>query len=226
MNKKPKITYLPNKNSSSSSAKLSNSWNNDSVLYIIDGKKIDGESLIEIHPETIESISIIKDASAGDIYGEKAKNGVIIITLKDTEKKTDDTKIKTQLELRKFIAKEIKYPVIAQKANRGKRVKVYVKIDQNGNITEINEKPNYDALILNEVVVAGYSTEKVGDADTKIEKVVLGYGTEVEAENARKIEEQLLVDETKRVIKEMPGIDISEFKGKTVMITVRFIIQD
>ena len=123
---KPKITYLPNKNSNSS-AMLTGS--NDSVLYIVDGKEIDSESLSEIQPETIESISIIKDASAVDIYGDKAKNGVIEITLKDTEKKTDVTEITTQLELRKFIAKEIKFPVLAHNENREKVVKLSVKID-------------------------------------------------------------------------------------------------
>ncbi len=211
---KPKITYLPNKNSSSS-AMLPGS--NDSILYIIDGEEIDGESLNEIKPETIESVSIIKDASAVDIYGEKAKNGVIIITLKDSKKKTDITKITTPLQLRKFIANEIKYPVLAYNANREKVVRLSVQIDKKGNIILISETEGYIKIRVDEVVVTSNKTK---------EAVVAGYGTKVEAENARKIEEQLLVDETKRVIKKIPRIDISEFKGKTVGITVRFILQD
>ena len=213
---KPKITYLPNKNSSSS-ARLSSSWSNDSILYIVDEKEIDGKSLSEIQPETIESISIIKDSSAVDIYGDKAKNGVIIIALKDTEKKPDVTEITTQLELRKFIAKEIKYPVLAHKANIEKVVKLSVQIDKNGSITSISETDGYIKIRVDEVVITGNKTKEV---------VVTGYGTKVEAENARKFEEQLLVYETKRVIKKIPVIDISEFKGKTVGITVRFIIRD
>ena len=55
--------------------------------------------------------------------------------------------------------------------------------------------------------------------------VVTGYGTKAEAENAGKIEEQLLVDETKRVIDKIPVLDIPEFKGKTVGITVKFVLQ-
>ncbi|WP_297336546.1 periplasmic heavy metal sensor [Algoriphagus sp.] len=40
-------------------------------------------SNLDIDPNDIESISVLKDKSATEVYGEKAKNGVIIITLKD-----------------------------------------------------------------------------------------------------------------------------------------------
>jgi len=48
-------------------------------LYIVDGKEV---STVNIQPEDIESISVLKDASTSAIYGEKGKNGVIIITTK------------------------------------------------------------------------------------------------------------------------------------------------
>jgi len=37
---------------------------------------------VKVKPEDIESISVLKDAHATAIYGEKGKNGVIIITMK------------------------------------------------------------------------------------------------------------------------------------------------
>jgi len=49
-------------------------------LYIVDGREADG--MQNISPDSIESISILKDASATKIYGEKGKNGVVLITLK------------------------------------------------------------------------------------------------------------------------------------------------
>ena len=52
-------------------------------LYIIDGKEMaNGDSLKIIDPHNIESVSIVKDKSAIEIYGKKAENGVIIITMK------------------------------------------------------------------------------------------------------------------------------------------------
>ena len=35
-----------------------------------------------IDPKTIEKMDVLKDKAATDTYGEKAKNGVIIITTK------------------------------------------------------------------------------------------------------------------------------------------------
>jgi TonB-dependent SusC/RagA subfamily outer membrane receptor len=51
-------------------------------LYILNGDEISEEEMKLIDPNKIESISVLKDRSAETIYGEKGKNGVIVITLK------------------------------------------------------------------------------------------------------------------------------------------------
>ncbi|WP_233219011.1 SusC/RagA family TonB-linked outer membrane protein [Adhaeribacter arboris] len=56
-----------------------NSLGNNNPLIIVDG--IPGRSLERIDPNTIESITVLKDASAA-IYGSQAANGVILITTK------------------------------------------------------------------------------------------------------------------------------------------------
>lgn len=56
-----------------------NSLGNNDVLVVVDG--IAGRSLDRIDPNTIESLTILKDASAA-IYGAQAANGVILITTK------------------------------------------------------------------------------------------------------------------------------------------------
>ena len=40
----------------------------------------------DIDPKTIDAISILKDGSGAALYGEKGKNGVVIITTKNAEK--------------------------------------------------------------------------------------------------------------------------------------------
>ncbi|MDB5240406.1 MAG: hypothetical protein JWP57_1031 [Spirosoma sp.] len=50
-------------------------------LYIVDGVEAPSDTLNGINPKNIESVSVLKDVSAGT-YGEKGKNGVIIITTK------------------------------------------------------------------------------------------------------------------------------------------------
>ena len=61
-------------------------------LYVLDGIPLTqgdlgnngGETnpLVDINPQDIESIEILKDASAGAIYGARAANGVVLITTK------------------------------------------------------------------------------------------------------------------------------------------------
>ncbi len=50
-------------------------------LYVVDGIPFDG-SLSSINPTDIESMTILKDASAGALYGARGANGVVMITTK------------------------------------------------------------------------------------------------------------------------------------------------
>ena len=53
----------------------------NSPLYIVDGMPYDG-SIADINPADVESMSILKDASASAIYGARGANGVVLITTK------------------------------------------------------------------------------------------------------------------------------------------------
>lgn len=60
-----------------------------SPLLILDGVEITNQMLNNIPPETIESFSVLKDATATALYGSRGANGVMIITTKsgrDSEK--------------------------------------------------------------------------------------------------------------------------------------------
>lgn len=50
-------------------------------LIVVDGFPINSD-LANINPDEIESISILKDASASSLYGSRAANGVVLITTK------------------------------------------------------------------------------------------------------------------------------------------------
>ncbi|MBN1187319.1 MAG: SusC/RagA family TonB-linked outer membrane protein, partial [Bacteroidales bacterium] len=55
----------------------------NSPLYVVDGVPLMSASAIEtINPRDIESIDVLKDASATAIYGSRGANGVIIVTTK------------------------------------------------------------------------------------------------------------------------------------------------
>ena len=54
----------------------------DETLFILDGKPIPSEQVKEIDPKTIDHMEVLKDQPAIEKYGEKAKNGVVVITTK------------------------------------------------------------------------------------------------------------------------------------------------
>lgn len=56
------------------------SFTNNEPLYVVDG--FIGAGTGNLSPDDIESISVLKDASATAIYGNKASGGVVIITTK------------------------------------------------------------------------------------------------------------------------------------------------
>jgi len=57
------------------------------VLIIVDGVITDREKLDKLNPDDIESISVRKDQAATASYGEKGRNGVIIIKTKNPQQK-------------------------------------------------------------------------------------------------------------------------------------------
>ena len=53
-----------------------------------DNQRIRSNGLIDINPEDIENISILKGAAASALYGSEAANGVVMITTKKAAKGT------------------------------------------------------------------------------------------------------------------------------------------
>ena len=66
--------------------------NSTDPLFVIDGVLTDNKFVMNtLNPENIESVSILKDASAAAIYGSRGANGVVVITTK--RGKSDKTEI-------------------------------------------------------------------------------------------------------------------------------------
>lgn len=54
----------------------------DPPLYIVNGKEWTAEAFKKVKPENIESITVWKDKKAIEKYGEKGRNGVLVVELK------------------------------------------------------------------------------------------------------------------------------------------------
>lgn len=63
-------------------------------LYVVDGIPYDG-TINSINPNDIESMSVLKDASASALYGARGANGVVIITTKKGSEGEPEINFKT-----------------------------------------------------------------------------------------------------------------------------------
>jgi hypothetical protein len=140
------------------------------------------------------------------LYGEKGKNGVILIRLKDEN--TEFRGISNAQQLRRAIAERIKYPVSAQQAGQTGRIEIYAEINREGKINQISETaPAVPFETLDEVVIVAYGTEK------PVPPTVDFYFL------------RMLKDESKRVIQSFPKIEIPGLQGKWVKFQFNFLLQ-
>lgn len=80
-----------------------NTLGNTNPLYIIDGvPTIDPNVLQNMNQNSIESMQVLKDASATSIYGSRASNGVIIVTTK-SGKGGINVELRSSYSIQKFI---------------------------------------------------------------------------------------------------------------------------
>lgn len=135
-------------------------------LFILDGAEITQKQMEGINPDQIESISVLKDKSATVLYGDKGKNGVVLITSKG--KAARDPKAVSEFNaqvqeklsnppkgeevfvvveempefpggltaLRGFIAREIRYPAEARKNKIQGKVFVSFVVSSTGKVTD------------------------------------------------------------------------------------------
>jgi hypothetical protein len=140
-------------------------WSLDSnPLYILEGKIISHEEMSRINPKTIESITVLKDKLATDLYGEQAKNGVIITTLKtetDTvsQIKTFQTASVPTLYLmedpsinffRWKIADSIKWEIVDP--DTGERVNTFSLTSFTGETRKITVKTGRNRKVLDKII--------------------------------------------------------------------------
>ena len=167
-------------------------------LVIIDGEK-STKSINDLKPEDIASMSVFKDGPEVEKYGDEAKDGVIMIT-------TNDYKVSSELDLRKFFARNIKYPFSAQENNKKGVVKIAVQIDEKGLVKEVFDDIPKNAIPIGEIVATALKLDSPkGDGLKHADKV--------------------FEKEVKRIIAMLPVLDIPELKGKDVVFTVKFELQ-
>ncbi len=183
-------------------------------LFIINGIETN-VSINQLDAKYIESVTVLKDESATKKYGDKGKNGVIIVKLKegivfppDNSSAKNRKMITTISDLHRALAMNIIYPLEAQEKSLEGVVTVYVKVEENGGITEIptTKKPSGVDMLLEEMIVTALvkeDTKRTQDNNSKILSKAAAYA----------------------IVRILPLIKIPELKGKVIGIPVRFVLQ-
>ena len=77
-------------------------------LYVIDGEIASEETFKNLNPSDIISIDVLKDGKANALYGEKGKNGVIIVTTKKSLEALTQVKARKNLSETAFFFPNLK----------------------------------------------------------------------------------------------------------------------
>ena len=80
---------------------------NKNPLYVIDGVPVTGDNL-DLDPNNIESLNILKDSAATSIYGSRGANGVIVITTKNSLKELAQVKTRSNFNETAFFYPHLK----------------------------------------------------------------------------------------------------------------------
>lgn len=160
---------------------------NNDPLYVIDGvPTVRQEVFSSINPSAIESVQVLKDASASSLYGARAGNGVIIVTTKNSAKAAGGEKFKVSINSNVSVLSEKKQRYNMLNAQqRGQalwQASVNDGADPNagyGEIYNFNWNGDFNNPVLNSVTVqpfvGGDSSVPAGDTDWQDETYETGY---------------------------------------------------
>jgi TonB family protein len=174
-------------------------------LVFVDGEQVPYSELENIDHTSIASIEVLKEPISTREHGDKAKYGVIKITMKKTseivESGSDEDLILPKYQggmeaFYKAIQKSIKYPKEARDENVQGEVKVSFTVTKDGKITDIGADGT-EYILMQEIVVVGYASNQ---SDVALEQG----------------DRSILEEEVARVLKEVAEFIPAEKDGEPV----------
>jgi iron complex outermembrane receptor protein len=134
-------------------------------LFVIDGFPIGlagtgsyGSPLNFINPEDIETMDVLKDASATAIYGSRGANGVILITTKKGKEGVSELSISSNVGFSKMAKK---LPVFSADEFREKVIEVGGILEDRGGSTDWQDELTRTAVTYDHNLIMSGGTEKL-----------------------------------------------------------------
>jgi TonB-dependent starch-binding outer membrane protein SusC len=156
----------------------------NSPLYVIDGVPTKrSEVFASLNPESIESIQVLKDASAASLYGSRAGNGVIVVSTKSGGKKELVTvSFNSNLSVQSEKKQRYKMMNSLQRGQVLYQASINDGVDPNsgyGSIYNFDWNGNFQNPVLNSITpnqfVGGDTNVPVGDTDWQDEMYDKGF---------------------------------------------------
>jgi len=158
---------------------------NNDPLYVIDGVPTQRQEVFSsLNPDAIESIQVLKDASASSLYGARAGNGVIVVTTKNSSGSAEKVSVSFNSNISVQSEKQQRYDMLnaLQRGEAIWRASVNDGADPAsgyGEIYNFDWNMDFDNPVLNSVsvqpFVGGDENVPVGDTDWQDEMYEIGY---------------------------------------------------
>ncbi|MGK7395559.1 MAG: SusC/RagA family TonB-linked outer membrane protein [Candidatus Cyclobacteriaceae bacterium M3_2C_046] len=165
--------------------------NNSEPLYVIDGVIVENNNensrtdyntpltnaLATLNPQDIESITILKDASATALYGSRAGNGVVLITTK--RGKSGQAKLNMDAYVGiQTVDKRIDLMNAAQFAKFSNEARIAAGLDPNKNWTNpenLGEGTDYQDAVFRTAPIQNYQLSASGGNENSVYFLSAGY---------------------------------------------------
>ncbi len=149
---------------------------------------------------------------AYDIYAQEVRAGVedavsppVITEVFGTDKQQADDLCSVNA-IRRYIARNIRYPADAAEAGHYGTIELYARINNEGRVNEVLElQPVRDYVDVDEIVIVGYAPDGI--------------------ETTESTRHSELIAESRRVVMSLPRCDIQEIFGQTLKFTLKFVLQ-
>ncbi|MBZ9631282.1 TonB-dependent receptor [Salegentibacter sp. LM13S] len=158
---------------------------NNDPLYVIDGVPTQRQEVFSsLNPDAIESIQVLKDASASSLYGARAGNGVIVVTTKNRSGAAEKVSVSFNSNVSAQSEKQQRYDMLnaLQRGEALWRASVNDGADPAsgyGEIYNFDWNMDFDNPVLNGVsvqpFVGGDENVPVGDTDWQDELYEVGF---------------------------------------------------
>ncbi|HEY8657628.1 MULTISPECIES: SusC/RagA family TonB-linked outer membrane protein [unclassified Flavobacterium] len=154
------------------------SLNNSTPLYIVDGVQV--SSISNLNSNDIESIDILKDASAAAIYGSRAANGVVLVTTKSGKAGEAVFNFSSNMGVQRLVKKldVLNAEQWANVSNAAQDAAGFPRLDIAANAQSLGKGSDYQDAIYRDAMIRQYDMSVSGGSETGKYSVSGGYVTQ------------------------------------------------